>query len=232
MRSVIRFLPALVLSFALPASAAQPCVDAGGCNDGNDCTIDACVANVCEWTNDDLACGARLDFPVEGRKVKLHIPPSDPLRNGFRFLATEGQLDFTNLPNPNTEPASDPVTVGGSIRIFTTEGDAFDHTYPLPAEHWDYFPAFNPTDYRGYQYKDAFNEASPIGVVKIIGEKTIKMKGKDNMAFSLDANPDPVQIVLTLGRYRYCFAMGGERFNFKEGKLYWSKISPAPVACP
>lgn len=212
--------------------AAQSCVAVNDCNDGNLCTIDACNANVCEWTNDDGACGPRLDFPVAGKKIKLKIPPSDPVRNGVRFLATEGQLTFANLPDPEFEPASDPVIVGGSVRIFTAVGDAFDHTYPLPAVHWNYSPAFSPLDYSGYQYKDASNTAGQIGSVKIIAEKVVKMKGKDNMPFTLGANPNPVQVVLTLGRRRYCFSMGGLYGDFKPTKLFWSKVSPPPVACP
>ena len=228
----LRSVLAGLLVFAAPAAwAAQSCTTNGDCFDGNDCTVDACVSSACVRTPDANACGGGVvEALLPAKKVKLRIPPSAPERNGVRMLVTGGAFTKDNMPAPLS--ADDPVVVGGSMRIFTNAGDGFDHTYPLPAEHWNYFPFFNPTDYRGYQYKDAFNEASPIGVVKIIADKTMKSKGKDDMDFTLATNPDPLHVVLTMGRHRYCFAMGGERYNFKEDKIFWSKLAPAPAACP
>ena len=125
---------------------------------------------------------------------------------------------------------------GGSIRVFSSQGDVFDTTYPLPKEHWNYFPLFNPTEFRGYQYKDAFNTEGPFGVVKIIADKTVKVKAKADVGlpldFSLDTNPRPVDVVLTLGVTRYCMRFDGDRWRYKDGKIFWAKNALAPASCP
>ena len=251
MRTVVRSTTlALVLLTAGSSWASQSCSDVTDCWDGNSCTTDACVGNVCTWTA-DTPCGPFIDNPVAGKKLKLRIPPTNQAANGIRFLATGGVLNSDNLPDSLS--TDNPYNTGGSLRVFTTmpPGGGFDHTYALPPSsmdsqgridrHWDYYPSNRPADHRGYQYKDAFNEASPIGVIVITAGKTVKLKGKDNMPFTLDGDPDPVQVVLTLGRYRYCWSMGLDRVEpidpanaalFKLGQIYWAKNSPAPDACP
>jgi hypothetical protein len=220
---------------AAGVQADQPCTADAECDDGNLCTVDTCASNVCVWTP-DLACGPVVDNPLPAKKLKLRIPPGNPGARGMRMLTTDGALSVGNLPAPLGP--SDPVVVGGSVRVFTTVGDQFDRTYALPHQHWDYFPANTPTG-QGYQYKDNHNEASPIGVVKILAGTTMKMKGKGGddsltgpMDFSLVTDPNPVNVVLTLGSQRYCFSLGGERFNFKEEKIFWAKLATAPAACP
>jgi hypothetical protein len=51
------------------------------------------------------------------------------------------------------------------------------------------------------------------------------------LAHTLAANPDPVQVVLTMGGVRYCATFGGT-VRFKAGKSYDAKASPAPAGCP
>jgi len=239
--------PHVLLALVLTASVAgayEACPPSD-CNDGNLCTTDACVGGFCTHTPNIAACGPLQTFVLRAKKLKLRIPPSAPDRNGVRMLVTEGELKKDNLPKPfevGDTFTSDPYQKGGSLRIFTNMGDHFDKVYPLPSEgpvnrHWEYYPLFtsDPDANNGYQYKDAFNDSSPIGVVKIIAGTTMKLKGKDNMAFTLNTDPRPVNVVLTLGNYKYCFEMNGGpdfRSNFVSPKIVWAKNADAPPACP
>jgi hypothetical protein len=234
-----RITPALLAAGWLLGSAATSlattCTTNAQCDDGNACTIDTCDTGISRCLNDPnvSACGAFVDIPVPGRKIKLRVPPKSPDRNGVRMVLRQA-LGFENLPVPDT--SSDPVINGASMRIFSNVGDVFDRTYPLPAEHWSYFPLFNAAEYRGYQYKDAFNAEGPFGVIKIIAEKTAKFKAKGDtnkaMDFTLGTNPRPVGVILTLGATRYCMNWQGAKWQFKEGKIFWSKDALAPAACP
>jgi hypothetical protein len=241
MRSSASTIAASLVLLVQAASAQQACTGDPDCNDGNLCTTDACVANACVRTPDVTACGPAVDLALGAKKFKLRIPPGNPDTRGVRMLTTEGELTLDNLPQSLS--ADDPVTKGGSLRIFSTTG-GFDKTYALPFTHWDYFPFNSPTDYRGYQYKDTHNDESAIGVVKIIADKTMKLKGKGQaggfvMEFTLAQNPDPVGVVLALGSNRYCFQLGAlatppsERASWTPDKIFWVRNSfDAPASCP
>ena len=119
-------------------------------------------------------------------------------------------------------------------------GPILEHLKIPSRNRWDYFP-FNVSDpltNRGYQFKDSTRlHDTPIGMVKIIAGTTMKLKGKDQMTFTLDTDPSPVNVVLTLGNYRYCFVMSGTGANgFRNGssagKIAWAKNVDAPPACP
>jgi hypothetical protein len=233
----------LVLLTGGTTMAQQACSGSSECDDGNLCTIDSCTANVCVRTPDATACGAAEDFPLGAKKMKFRIPPSNPDARGVKLLATEGVLNLGNLPVSLSD--DDPVIKGGSLRIFSAAG-GFDHTYPLPFAHWDYFPFNSAVDYQGYQYKDNHNEASAIGIVKILAGSKAKLKGKGQsggpaMEFGLSVNPDPVSMILSLGNKRYCFQFGVSatppsfRSNYVVDKIFWAKNAPglsAPPACP
>ena len=61
--------------------------------------------------------------------------------------------------------------------------------------------------------------------------KLIKISGKGaGLGHTLGANPDPVQVVLTLGDQAYCFQFSGG--TFKPSSSYSVKDSAAPGACP
>jgi hypothetical protein len=234
-RTTAAWLAAGWLLGAVATSHATRCSTNADCNDGNSCTIDTCDTGISRCVNepDASACGVFVDIPVPGRKIKLHIPGKSPDRNGVRMTLRQA-LTFANLPVPDS--SSDPVVNGGSMRIFSNVGDVFDRTYPLPAGRWSYFPLFNAAEYRGYQYKDTVNTEGPFGVIKIIAEKTAKFKAKGDTAkpmdFSLGANPRPVGVVLTLGATRYCMNWVGAKWQYKEGKIFWSKDTVSPAACP
>jgi hypothetical protein len=230
MKRLTPLLLGLLLGLGHVTAASAACTIDPDCDDGNACTTDTCdLVDGCENVP-TVACTPRVDLPVTGKKIKLRIPPSNPNEPGLRLLHTGGGIDLPTLPQ--AEGPGDPVVVGGSIRIWS-DSAGFDATYRLPAAHWDYFPFFNPSGMRGYQYKDTFNEASPVGVINIIGGKIVKMKAKGpQFVLSLSSNPDPVHVVLAVGSHRYCMSFGGERFNWIADKIYWSKLAPAPASCP
>ena len=234
-RTIAALLAGAWLLGAAASSPATTCTTDAHCDDGNTCTIDTCDTGISRCVNepDVSACGAFVDVMIPGRKIKIHVPPKAPDRNGVRMVLRQA-LRFANLPVPDS--GSDPVIHGGSMRIFSNVGDVFDRTYPLPADRWDYFPLFNADEYRGYQYKDSINTFGPFGVIKIIAEKTAKFKAKGDTAkpmdFTLDSNPRPVGVILTLGAIRYCMNWEGDRWQFKEGKIFWAKDTLEPSSCP
>lgn len=216
----------LLAAGAVPTHAA--CTVAADCDDGNNCTTDVCNAGTCEHTH-QVACGPVVSVPVPVAKLQFRIPPPNPTNKGVKFLIRDAVINLGNLPLA-TGP-SDPTFVGGSVRFVSTAA-GFDETYPLPFEHWEYFPQFSGTEYRGYQYKDVQGQVGPVGYVKLKGDNITKLKAKGAMGFNLSTNPQPVTIVLTLGNHRYCAEVGGARWLYKTGTLWWGKGSLAPAACP
>lgn len=227
---IFRLSLALLFALAAGPGAALACSSAAECDDGNDCTTDTCdLIDGCLHTP-TVACTPRVDVPTPGHKLKLRIPLSNPSEAGTRILQTGGAINYSNLPVPLT--AGDPVVAGGSLR-FISSAINLDATYRLPATHWNYFPYFNPGGYKGYQYQDHLNLESPVGVIKIIQGKIMKLKAKGpSFQLTLGANPDPVGVILTLGTHRYCMSFGGERYQWKPDQIYWSKLAPAPSGCP
>jgi hypothetical protein len=224
-----QLLLTLLLVLCTVSRAPAACSTAAECNDGNLCTTDSCDP-VDGCINAPTAeCGPRLDYPIGGKKIKIHIPPPNPDQEGIRLLHI-GEITVANLPV--AEAPGDPVLAGGSMRLFSTAG-GFDSTYPLPASHWDYFPLFSATGYKGYQYKDNQNVESPIGMIRVLAGKTMKLKGKGpTFQVPLASNPDPVHVVLTLGNRRYCMSFGGLRQNYKVNQIFWGKDALAPSGCP
>jgi hypothetical protein len=230
---------ALVLSLAAPgAFAQQACTVDLECEDGNTCTIDTCPAGHCVRTPDVAACGPVIEHMLAAKKMKLRVPGGNPIARGARMLTTDGAFNPGNLPDPLS--LSDPVSRGGSLRIFSTV-EGFDRTYALPYLQWDYFPENQPGDDGGYQYRDNQNTYSPIGMVEIRAGTIMKAKGKGQdvltqMDFTLATNPSPVGVILALGSNRYCFSMGIvagsviEKYN--PSSLYFAKLTPAPASCP
>jgi len=159
--------------------------------------------------------------PIAGSKLKIGTVNSPHIR-----LETTKTISTDNTNNT----ASDPVLHGGSIRIFSTTGDVFDHTYPLPVSiQWRYYGL--PGQNRGYDYIDSTKANGPIGVVRIRNNKMTRVIGT-GLDFSLHTNPDPVTVVLTLGDRSYCMTFGGAAFKFIPNTKFTSLRAPAPASCP
>lgn len=164
---------------------------------------------------------ALTQYPISGSKLKLGTRYDPRIR-----VETTKTISTDNTNNT----AADPVLHGGSIRIYSTAGDVFDHTYPLPASpQWHYYGLVGQN--RGYDYKDSSKVNGPIGVLKIRNNKMTRLISGD-LDFTLHTNPNPVGVVLTLGDRQYCMLFGGVVWKFVPNLRYLSLKAPAPAACP
>jgi hypothetical protein len=121
----------------------------------------------------------------------------------------------------------DPRQVGGSLRVFTTAGDAFDATYPLPAARWK--PIGKASAPKGWRFKDP---GGPIKLAIVKQAKLVKTVGKGAaLTLSLASDPRPVEVVLAVGTERYCMSFGGS-VVFKPAKRFLAKGATPPAACP
>jgi glucose/arabinose dehydrogenase len=162
--------------------------------------------------------GAGGDQPLAGQKLQLR-DNADPAKKKLTYQAK----DLVVLGGP----ADDPTVVGGSIQVTSA---FFDDTYPLPAANWSYIG--DPADAKGFKYKDKLLTAGPVKSAQIRATKLVKASGKGTgLGHGLSANPDPVDVVLTIGGRRYCSSFGGA-VTFTADKVFTAKLSPAPAGCP
>lgn len=158
------------------------------------------------------------DQPLAGRKLQLRTN-LDPAKDKLTYLAK----DLVVLGGP----ADDPTVVGGSIEV---KSATFDDTYALPAGNW--LPIGDPADLKGFKYKDKLLAAGPVKTAQIRAGKLVKASGKGSgLGHTLATNPDPVDVVLTVGGRRYCSSFGGT-VTFTADKTFTAKLAPAPVGCP
>src|SRR5205823_5768412 len=112
---------------------------------------------------------------------------------------------------------------GGSVRVFTTAGDAFDDTYPLPASKWK-----SIAKGKGFKYVDT---TGPIRLVIVKKGKLVKVTGAGGqLLHTLAANPDPVHVLIAAGTDGYCAAFARGRFT--AGRKYIAAGSAPPGSCP
>lgn len=121
----------------------------------------------------------------------------------------------------------DPTVNNGSLRLRSSVGGVvlFDVTHALPAARWKRIGREGTN--KGYVLRNA----PPVGQIVVKAGKMLKITGKGAFGFALDASPDPVDVVLTLGKLRYCMSFGG-RAKFQNNKRYLATNAPAPSACP
>ena len=124
----------------------------------------------------------------------------------------------------------DPVMYGGTLHVWTLNGDAFDVSYPLPANKWRYVGA--PGGSHGYRYSDPRLEEGPVTLVDLRSETFVKIKAKGSqMGHSLGSNPNPVEVVLTIGSRRYALSYGGT-VTFRANRAYKASGAPPPTTAP
>jgi len=153
--------------------------------------------------------------PITGTKLLLKANPSKAAKKALMLLAKDPAI-----------VAGDPTKLGGSLRVFTTAGEAFDTPYPLGASHWK--PIGKPGAPKGYRFTDP---AGPIKSVVVKPGKVAKAIGKGSgLGHTLAANPDPVTVLLAVGTQRDCMSFAGGKFV--AGKKYLATNDPPPAACP
>jgi len=189
------------------------------CNDGNACTLDRCDSLAgCVYTT-------TTNCPIEGKKMRLGV--GRELRVGL-----ETGTDLTGVAFPANNTDDDPVLHGASLHFYTTTGDMFDNTLPMPTARWEYLGA--PGDNKGYRYKDFHNVDGPITVAIIRAGRKNKVKARGaGLNFSLALDPEPVWFVLRFGNNgrRYCMEFGG-RTKFYANARFAALAAPGPPSCP
>lgn len=241
MKSVRSAALALLAAGALAQSAAA-CVTSADCDDLDVCNgVETCQAGVCvpggSLTCDDgnpcttNACDSASGcfFPpsegcmVAGRKIKLGT-------RGEPRITVQAEPEIGGAAFPANFGSGDPVVHGATLRVFSNNGDTFDSIVSMPHSNWHYIRTAG--DNFGYKYKDLGHMYGPIKLALIRNGKPSKVKGSGaELGFSLNNDPNPVNVVLQLGDQQYCLSFGGiARFN--PGNGFKSKRSDAPPACP
>jgi hypothetical protein len=167
---------------------------------------------------------AGVDDLITGKSLKLK-DYVDPTRKSAKATSKDPTIDLGGGANS----PDDPTVNGGSLRVQSTPG-GFDHTYPMPAIGWSYIG--DPSDAKGYKYKDADLVYGPVKTGTVKNGKLVKVSGKNSgLLFTLATNPDPVATVLQTGTKRYCMSFGGTT-SFEANRRFSAKDAPAPSSCP
>jgi hypothetical protein len=157
---------------------------------------------------------------LDGKKLLLKAKTGSAKR-GIGMLSADA--DLTLGAGNGTE--DDPVLHGGTLRVVSTAGDAFDDTYELPADRWSY----KKEEGQNLGYK--FRPTAPIKSVTVQPGKRLKIVANGTgLGHTLATNPDPVDIVVTLGAHCYCLRFGGD-VAFKADKKLLAKDAQAPTVC-
>ena len=140
-----------------------------------------------------------VDAPLTGKGLTLRTAA----QNSVTAKSKDSSIDLGG----GVGSADDPTVSGGSLRVRSVVG-GFDDTYPMPAGSWSVIG--DPSNAKGYRYKDPDQANGPIKVAILRSGKLIKAVGKGaGLNHTLAANPDPVDVVLQTGTKRYCMTFAG-----------------------
>lgn len=165
------------------------------------------------------------DEPRSGKLLLLARRPGAPARAEMRAISKDAGLTLGD----GHRSGDDPTLAGGSLRVRSASA-GFDAVHPLPARGWTLIG--KPGQGKGYRYRDRKLADGPVRVVVVKPRKLLQVTGKGaGLGHRLDADPRPVDVVLTLGAHRYCLRFGGDA-TFKPVERFRAKDAPAPGACP
>jgi hypothetical protein len=165
-----------------------------------------------------------FDIPVSGQTLVLKDSVVRP--QARRLLATSHDANIA-LGGGGSD---DPTLLGGTVRVVATAGDGFDATYDLPATGWQVNRKLSGQ--LAYRYTDKTLQAGPIRNVVVRDGRLVRITGLGSqLDLTLDTEPDPTIVVLTLGNRRFCMSFGGKA-TFRAQRRYTAHGAPAPIACP
>jgi hypothetical protein len=158
---------------------------------------------------------------LTGKRLLLKAKAGSSKRR-LKLLSVDPSLSL----GMGTGSSDDPVLYGGTLRVVSSAGDGFDDTYELPAERWSYVKKREAD--KGYRLK----APAPVRSVLIRPAKRLKIVASGAaLGHTLGADPEPVDVVLTLGAHCYCLRFGGT-VRFKPDKRWLAKDAPQPAGCP
>ncbi|HJQ85753.1 MAG TPA: hypothetical protein VKA21_16820 [Candidatus Binatia bacterium] len=156
-----------------------------------------------------------------GTTLALKDVAGKPTKRKLLIVASDPSL---SIGAPGS--AEDPTVTGGTLRVRTTAGDRFDTTYVLEPSGWRPYRRRDPS--KGWKY----SKGPAIRFVLVKAGSALRILGKGpGLGHRLAADPNPVDVVLTLGARRYCLRFGGET-DFTPGKRFIARGATAPADCP
>jgi hypothetical protein len=155
---------------------------------------------------------------IDGDKLELRSKTGKEKR-GITMQSLDGDLGIGG----GVGSADDPTIHGGTLRVVSAAGDVFDDTYPLPADRWKIVK--RKKEVVGYK----FRKTKPIKGIDVRAGEHVRVLG-DGVGFghTLETDPDPVHVVLTIGGHCWCLYFGedaGATVTFKPGKRWIAKGS-------
>jgi hypothetical protein len=118
----------------------------------------------------------------------------------------------------------DPTQHGASLRLRSQTG-GFDVTYDLESIGWRPLKKRDPN--KGWKY----TKGNAIKIAVLKSGKLLRIVGRGAaLQHALTADPNPVDVVLSLGARRYCLEFGG-RTAFKAGKSFVARDAAPPIKC-
>lgn len=166
---------------------------------------------------------------LDATKLELRSKTGKEKQRGITLLSEDTELTVGG----GTGSADDPVLHGGTLRVVSAAGDGFDDTYPLPADRW------KPVKRKGGNVGFKFRRTNPIKGIEIKTGEHLRVRAAGlGLGHTLEADPDPVDVVLTIGGHCYCLHFGRDtdaEVTFKAGKRWLAKGSgtgpcPAPAS--